>query len=114
MSFAALNALFKEFEAEDRAVSFMWDMPPHTAASVAVTATQLEIQRWETEKSEMLKRDDPRPVYKIGSRHTDFLDLNSSPVRISDIRAVAYLLSIFAGLPADAAALAAYDAAKWA
>ena len=109
-----IDALMVECEVEDHAIGFLWDLPPSTAVSLAVTAARLETQRWEIERSEMLKRDDPRPVYQIYSRHKELLDRNTAPFCIFDIRAVAHLLSIFARLPADAAALASINVARWA
>ena len=109
-----ISALMVEFEVEDHAIGFLWDLPPSTAVSLAVTAARLEIQRWEIERSEMLKRNDPRPVYQIYSRDKEFLDRNTSPLSIFDIRAVAHLLSFFARLPADAAAWTSVKAAHWA
>jgi hypothetical protein len=114
MNDAQLNEYIIEFEIEDCAVEFLWDKPPRAAASIAVTAARLETQRWEIEKSEMLKQDDPRPVWKFGPERLDFLELNTPPSGISDIRSVAHLLSLFANLPADGAAMAGIMVAEWA
>jgi hypothetical protein len=101
------------FEVIGEAIDFLWDQPPSTAVSLAVTAARLETQRWE------IKRDDRCPADQIYSEQesldrNEFLDRNTSPFCIFDIRAVAHLLSIFAVLPADAAALASFDVARWA
>ena len=111
---AQLNEYMIEYEIEDSAVKFLSDKTPRAAASIAVTAAMLETHRWETEKSEMLKRDDPRPVWKFGPERLDFLELNTSPSDVFDIRAVAHLLSLFASLPADSAALVSIIVAEWA
>jgi len=109
-----ISALMVEFEVEDHAISFLCDQPPSTAVSLAVTAARLEIQRWEIERAEMLKRADPRPVYQIYTRDKEFLDRNTSPFCIFDIRAVAHLLSIYATLMPDDAAVVSVAVAKWA
>jgi len=109
-----LSALMAESEAEDRAINFLSDKPPSTAVSVAVTAARLEIQRWEIERAEMLKRADPRPVYQISIRNKEFLDRNTSPFCIFDIRAVGHLLSIYATLMPDDAAVVSLAVATWA
>lgn len=111
---AELNEYMIECEIEDSAVKFLWDKLPRAAASIAVTAARLETQRWEIEKSEMLKRDDPRPVWQFGPKRLDFLELNTPPSGVSDIRAVAHLFSLFASLPADSAALVSIIVAEWA
>jgi len=109
-----LSALMAGFEAENRAINFLSGKPPSTAVAVAETAARLEIQRWEIERAEMLKRADPRPVYQIYTRDKEFLDRNTSPFCIFDIRAVAHLLSIYATLMPDDAAVVSVAVAKWA
>jgi hypothetical protein len=114
MNDAQLNECLFECEIEDRGVAFLSDKPPRAAASIAVTAARLETQRWEIEKPEMLRRDDPRPVWKFSPKRLAFLELNTPPSGVSDIRAVAHLLSLFASLPADSAALVSIIVAEWA
>jgi hypothetical protein len=114
MSRAELNEYIFEFEIEDRAVKFLWDKPPCSAASIAVTAARFETERWEIEKSEMLKRDDPRPVWKFGPKRLEFLELYTPPSSVSDPRALAHLLSLFASLSADSAALVSIIVGEWA
>lgn len=103
-----------EWEVEDQAINFLRDMPALVAASIAVTAARSACDRWEIEKSEMLKRDDPRPVWKFSRNRMVDLEIDTPAVGINEIRAVAHLLSLFANLPADGAAMVAIIVAEWA
>lgn len=114
MSRTKLEEGLFEWEVEDTAVSFLWDKPASVAASIAVTAARLECDRWEIEKSEMLKRRDRRAVWNITRDRMDDLEVDTPASGINEIRKVAHLLSLFANLPADGAAIVAIMVAEWA
>lgn len=113
MNRAARESL-AEMEVEDRAVALLWDKDPHSTARSAVMAARLESHRWELEKPEMLKRNDPRRVYNYGPEQLNEIVSKVHPCGVSEIPLVLQLLSIFASLPVDAAAKVSLDVAMWA
>jgi hypothetical protein len=109
--------LMAEFEAEDAAFGHIWEMPAKLAKSVAVTAAKSLWVRWEEEKLEMIRRDDPRPVYHFSAGEALWLDVQCSTISGDDLGTV-YLAkqlgSLLSGLPLDAATWVAFKVAEFA
>lgn len=117
MSRAALKAVFAEFEAEDRAVSLLDELPPKTASLVALTVAKSEAKRWQAEKLKMIRQRDRRPIYDVHSEDTAFLDAELAAIPsdcASDNPAEVRVCTIMASLPADAAAQVSFNVARWA
>ena len=111
-----LEPIFQEMEAEDRAVGRLWNLPPKVAAATAVKAAVELAAAWECEMSEMLRRDDPRPVYLSTAEerywlHSEATKYGEDPIWQSCPAAeIIHELSV---LPADAAAFVAYKIAQF-
>jgi hypothetical protein len=109
-----LKAVFAEMDAEDRAVRYLATLPPDVAVIASLKAALELSTLWEMERRQMIRRDDPRPVYLIGERPELYsvaatFCQNNLWQRHSD----EHLHELFARLPPDAAALVAYQVARW-
>jgi hypothetical protein len=110
-------AALAEMHAEDTAIRLLATLPPRVAAITAVKAAVELLSFWESEKREILRRDDDRPVclHTAGERHWLYsaaaqycVDPCWQNCPASEVR------DELAGLPPDAAAFVAYKAAQWA
>jgi hypothetical protein len=55
--------------AEDRALSYLAKFPPKVALRVALNVEQSLAIKWEEEQNDMIRRDDPREVFRILPDH---------------------------------------------
>jgi hypothetical protein len=110
------KAVFKEMEAEDRAVERLSHLP-RELQMVTITKAAIELAAaWECEKSEMLRRGDPRRVYLSSAEERNWL--HSAATRYGEDPnwqscPAAEIKHELSGLPADAAAFVAYRIACW-
>jgi hypothetical protein len=109
-------AIVAEWEAEDRAVAYLATLPTNIAAVAAVKAAAQLAEAWEVEKSEMLRRGDPGPVYLRTTAERLWLESAARKYRgepcwqhcpAAEVRAH------LAGLPPHAAAFVAYWVARY-
>jgi hypothetical protein len=110
------EAALARMDAEDRARRYLNTLPRQVAEVAAVKAAVELAAVWEVEKSEMLRRGDPRPVYLSTARERFWLNsaaakycLSSDWQRFPED----YLLRLFAVLPPDTAAFVACRVAIW-
>jgi hypothetical protein len=111
-----LDELMAEFEAEDAVVNYLAELPPLIAAHVLLKVARTEMRRWEAERIEMLRRHDPRLVYLFAPEEVSWLDTALARLpqpSISYAFAERHVIKLLANLPPDAAASAAYRAARW-
>jgi CO/xanthine dehydrogenase Mo-binding subunit len=111
----AVKETFARFDAEDRAVVFLDKLPSKVALATALSVEESLATRWSEEQSEMMRRDDPRPVFHIGP--SDIQKLNAALAAIpsdvtSDEGAEQYILHLLADLPTDQAWLVARKVAR--
>jgi hypothetical protein len=110
------KAVFKEMEAEDRAVERLAHLPRQLQIVTVIKVAVDLAAAWEREKAEMLRRGDPRPVYlstaeerfwlsSAATRYCEDMSWQSCPA--------AKVKDELSGLPADAAAFVAYKVARW-
>jgi hypothetical protein len=103
-------------EAEDRAIGFLGTLPPRVAAVTAVKAAVGLAGSWELEKSDMLRRNDPTPVY-LSTGEEQFWLYSAAMKYCTDPlwhRCPAVeVCDHLAGLSLDAAAFTACHVAKW-
>ena len=102
---------------EDRAIDFLAAFPSRVAAVMALKAAGGLRIAWEIEQVNMLRRNDPRPVYL--STEEDRCWLAKAAAKYSEdplwhVPLDTSFCSLFATLPPDAAAFVAYKVAKWA
>jgi hypothetical protein len=113
---STLNNFFPSIEIETRAFDLLEELSPDIGLSAALTVAKLKVQLWEAAKSEMIRQRDPRLVY-VASFDTAILDVVVAPSpsnAAANTRLEANLLTLFARLPVDAAALTALIVAEWA
>ena len=111
------HKVMAELEAEDALFKHLGEMPVELVIPVALMTARLQWSRWGAEESAMIKRNDPRPVYRFNSQ--EMLWLLQASLRISpDDMTLVYLGQqagkLLIDITPDAAVMAAYRAARWA
>jgi hypothetical protein len=104
-------------DAEDRAIGFLATLPGQVAAITAVKAAIELTSQWEVEMREMIRRDDPRSVYRLTSQ--EFSSLYSLAANycqdpVWKLCPVDDLKRFLTCLPPDTAAVKAFTVAEWA
>jgi hypothetical protein len=110
-----LKPLIAAADAEDRAIRFLTTLPPNVAAVAAIKAAVELAGVWELEKSEMLRRNDPRPVYRSSAQERSWLYSAAARYCADPLWQrcpAAEVRDHLSGLPPDAAALTAYNVAR--
>ena len=104
------------FEAEDRAVACLWELPPSIALATALSVELLLAIRWEEEQREMIRRGDPREVARIIPEDMRKLHaaLAAIPPGVIDGAALQRAIGVLADLPPDCAWWTAHKVARWA
>jgi hypothetical protein len=104
-------------ETEERAIEFLATLPHKVAATTAVKAAVELTGAWEIERREMIRRDDPRPVYDL-TRHelTSLYSLAANYCQEPewDVCPADKLRHFLTCLPPDAAAFKAHQVVRWA
>ena len=102
------------WEAEGRAVRYLWDKPPELAAAIAAKVAKRLLRKWELERQELIRADDPRKVFiathqeSLGNLHAE-LDRIIARRSPSDPNVEERVISLVENLPTDVPA----DDAAW-
>jgi hypothetical protein len=103
-------------DAEDRAVVYLDKFPPQVALATAVTVEWLKAMKWWIEQSEMIRRNDPREVFRITDdkfREVKAAFFAIPPGVKSDAVAQQHVIDLLANFPPDQAWLIARKVAHW-
>jgi hypothetical protein len=103
-------------EAEDGAIRLLATLPRQVAAVAAVKAAVELAGIWESEKDEMLRRNDPTPVYLSTEEERLWLYSAARKYCVDPLWQCCPAVEVrdhLAGLSPDAAAFTAYKVARW-
>ena len=113
----AVDEVIAHFEAEDRAVAYLGKFPPQVALATALSVELSLATSWEDEQSEMMRRDDPREVYRITDDKLQSVKAAFAAIPANvrpDDNAEQYIIDLLADFPLDRAWLVAHKIASWA
>jgi hypothetical protein len=116
MSRSNLKAVLKGWESEERVIERLAHLPRQLETVTAIKAAVELAAAWECNKSEVLRRGDPRPVYLNTPEERYWLQSAAAKYGVHPnwpSCPVAEIKHELSGLPADAAAFVAYRIARW-
>jgi hypothetical protein len=116
MSRSQLVATLKQFDAEDRAVSYLAKLPKAVGKMMAVKTALALNYAWEVEEQRMIQRNNPRKVYR--SSNDERCWLNRISAKYSHLPSwyscpTLPLYNLLNHLPPDVSAYVAYNVARY-